>query len=834
MSATLAAPLSAQCTNVWLPGAVPGVDGGIFAAVQWDPDGVGPVPPRLVIAGTFTQVDGVPCARIAMQDPVTGAWSPLGAGLDQGAWALCALPNGDLVVGGWFAHAGGTPAAAIARWDGTTWWPFGTGASSSVDALTVLANGDLVAGGSFQTMDGVACGGIARWNGATWASLGFAGGLGVRRLLATANGDLVVAGAFAQGGLNRIARWNGTTWSNLGGGASAIVFDVVELGNGDLLAGGNFAQIGGQAATRLARWNGSAWSAVPSSFGFGVWCLQLLANGDVLAIGAPSNQQHRIDRWDGVSWTNLGSGPGIVSVAGSLELANGDLVVAGPFTDFAGVAAPGLARWSPGGWSAWWTSSAFGAGFDGSVKALAVAANGDVVAAGSFVTAGGVVANRIARWDGTAWTALGSGLDGPANAAVFLPDGSLVVAGSFTTAGGVPAAGLAIWDGVAWSQLGGGVFLGEVQALAVTPDGYLVAGGRFTPDLALLQTCIALWDGASWSALGSGITGASLPVGAAATVNSLAVLANGDLVAGGLFTEAGGAPALCIARWNGIAWSQFGAGANGSVLAFAELASGDLIVGGAFDVAGGAPASRIAFLHVASSTWVPLGGGTDQPVRAVAVTPNGDVIAAGDFTIAGGTPASRIARWNGNTWSPIAGADWPVYCLQRVAGDDLVAAGDFTTVGGVVSPRIARLTTTCPASAVAAGLGCPSSGGNNLLVAASPPWVDATFHTVGTGLPTVAIVATLTSFSSIPQGAVPLALAFPQAGPGCDVLVAPDILGALVTTTGSAASAMYLPNVPPLVGMTFFHQMVPIELDGSGAWVSVTATNALSITPGAF
>jgi hypothetical protein len=66
------------------------------------------------------------------------------------------------------------------------------------------------------------------------------------------------------------------------------------------------------------------------------------------------------------------------------------------------------------------------------------------------------------------------------------------------------------------------------------------------------------------------------------------------------------------------------------------------------------------------------------------------------------------------------------------------------------------------------------------------------------------------------------------------VLVAPDILGALVTTTGSATSALFLPNTPPLVGVTFYHQMVPIELDLAGNWVAVTATNALQLVAGTF
>ena len=43
-----------------------------------------------------------------------------------------------------------------------------------------------------------------------------------------------------------------------------------------------------------------------------------------------------------------------------------------------------------------------------SVYALAVSGT-DLYAGGHFTTAGGVTANYIAKWDGSAWSALGSG-----------------------------------------------------------------------------------------------------------------------------------------------------------------------------------------------------------------------------------------------------------------------------------------------------------------------------------------------------------------------------------------------------------------------------------------
>ena len=43
--------------------------------------------------------------------------------------------------------------------------------------------------------------------------------------------------------------------------------------------------------------------------------------------------------------------------------------------------------------------------------ALAVSGT-NLYAGGDFTTAGGVPANHIAKWNGSAWSALGSGIDG--------------------------------------------------------------------------------------------------------------------------------------------------------------------------------------------------------------------------------------------------------------------------------------------------------------------------------------------------------------------------------------------------------------------------------------
>ena len=123
------------------------------------------------------------------------------------------------------------------------------------------------------------------------------------------------------------------------------------------------------------------------------------------------------------------------------------------------------------------------------VYALAVGPDGSLYAGGSFTTAGGVAASAIARWDGGAWYSLATGMGGDVYFYVYAltagPDISLYAGGKFTTAGGVVANHIARWDQLtsSWHALGSGMS-GQsddsyVNAMAVRPDGSLYAGGRF-------------------------------------------------------------------------------------------------------------------------------------------------------------------------------------------------------------------------------------------------------------------------------------------------------------------------------------------------------------------
>jgi hypothetical protein len=84
----------------------------------------------------------------------------------------------------------------------------------------------------------------------------------------------------------------------------------------------------------------------------------------------------------------------------------------------------------------------------------------------------------------------------------------------------------------------------EVDALTVY-NGELIAGGYFTTAGGVSANNIARWNGTTWQPLGTGMGGDSHP-----RVSALMVY-NDELIAGGYFTTAGGNVSANWARWRG-------------------------------------------------------------------------------------------------------------------------------------------------------------------------------------------------------------------------------------------------------------------------------------------
>ncbi len=491
--------------------------------------------------------------------------------------------------------------------------------------------------------------------------------------------------------VNFVARWNGSAWSALGSGIYTFnalpIYAFAVLPGGDLIAGGGFTIAGNVMAYRVARWDGAAWSSLGtgisnmSPYSPAVLALAVLPDGDLVVGGeftsiggVPVNY---IARWNGSSWSALGSGMNPHGPVRALAvLPNGDLVAGGAFSTAGGVPVNYVARWNGLEWSP--LGSGMNAG--GYVNALAVLPNGDLVAGGQFGTAGGQLVNYIARWNGSAWSALGTGMDGYVNALAVLPSGDLVAGGRFGTAGGAyQTSAIARWNGAAWSAVTYGIYEGQVMALTVLPDGDLVVGGTFTSAGGVAANEVARWNGSAWSALGAGMN--RFDISSNAFVEALAVLPSGDLVAGGAFTTYNGAPGNFIARWNGSEWSALGAGMAGiptdtAVCALTVLASGDLVVGGAFQTAGesvSASLARYSFGGTAPEV-------TGQPAGALAC-----MSGSASFHVAGAGTAPLSYQWqvqySGGWLSLTDGAGVPIG--PSYAGNVQGSSTSQLTVGSV-------------------------------------------------------------------------------------------------------------------------------------------------------
>jgi hypothetical protein len=571
-----------------------------------------------------------------------------------------------LIAGGSFTSAGGTDAANIARWDGSSWNAIGSGIDGPVRAFTEHL-GALVVGGNFHNAGGISARSIVRWTGDEWSDIG--GVEGNVYALRVHNQDLYIGGEFQNAGgvtARNIVRWNGF-WNPLGGGVTGGAVRAMSTYNGNLIVGGTFTQ----PYTWIARWDGVTWSSMLGIFS----PVYAMANWNGLLYVSPSGE---FRAWNGQSWTDLGTFAGYVFNV--LVVYRNELIVGGSFaaTPSPRVQAPNITRWDGSVWRP------LGAGLKGAAYDM-IEYEGELLAGGFFSLFDKRNPSDMLRWNGTSWTAWSG--DFGINALIEL-EGDLIVAGGFHEINGVPAIHIAHWNGGEWLAFGDGLEVSNrgsgVQALVVYRNE-LVAAGDFDHSGSTSINHIARWDGTAWSTLGGGL-GVS---GNYAIVYDLAVF-NDELIAGGTFSTADGVPANRIARWNGSEWAPLGNGLDRPAHALTVF-DGALVAGGDFTIAGDVPANRIARWD--GVDWSPLGDGVDGLVESLAVH-RGELVAGGSFLAAGGQSTPGLAKWDGNTWSGLGTGiygryDQIVNALYTYNGD-LWVGGEFTVAGGQAASSIAR------------------------------------------------------------------------------------------------------------------------------------------------
>ena len=442
-----------------------GVDGNVYALAS----GTG----KLYAGGEMRRAGGGLVDRVASWDGK--AWAPLGGGVDDWVWAIAPAPQAaagttappdDVFVGGWFLAARNKTEQLldtrhIARWDTKSeqWAALGGGTDGTVYAID-FGNDRIYAGGDFKTafnsdFSKVAANNIAAWDGQAWNPLG--GGFnGVVYDIAfnTADDSLYAVGWFTKAynfleadgpqpaagaetteiEANRVARWTGSKWEPLNGGVNNRAYAVM-LDGDKVYVAGDFSMAGDVVTYRTVSWSGGQWQRFGPEWNNRVYALEKsqagIFVGGMFSSGGKTSRSAYFSFYDGSGWPD--TGVNLNNWVHTVKVIGDDFYV--------------------GGWFDWATNP------DGTV----------------------VKAERIAKWDGTTWSALGTGVSGTIIPSVYTIeniDGQIYAGGNFLAAGNASSRYVARWDGKEWHPLAVGVN-DRVYKLAAQGQ-YLYLGGMFT------------------------------------------------------------------------------------------------------------------------------------------------------------------------------------------------------------------------------------------------------------------------------------------------------------------------------------------------------------------
>src|SRR5947208_1187840 len=127
-----------------------------------------------------------------------------------------------------------------------------------------------------------------------------------------------------------------------------------------------------------------------------VFCTLALAVNWSSCLAAAENSPFSDANWISMGGVTGANGPVHAIAAGG----SGNLYIGGAFSIVGDVFAANIAKWDGSSWSA------LGSGLKGAVVAVAVSGS-NVYAGSSFTAPGGSFGNYVAKWNGSNWSALG-------------------------------------------------------------------------------------------------------------------------------------------------------------------------------------------------------------------------------------------------------------------------------------------------------------------------------------------------------------------------------------------------------------------------------------------
>ncbi len=307
-------------------------------------------------------------------------WAPVGTGAGSAVYALEVF-NDALYSGGTFTQIGGVTSSSyfLARWDGSQW-------SKAANLTTFMAADGLYAN---DTALYIGDGGRVRfWNGTNLFNLtGVSSSSFNSSVYSMAHfHDTLYVGGFFSTPFSRVARWDGSAYGPLTSGCNAQVTDLLPF-DGQLFVGGNFTLAGDSVVNHTALWNGSAWNRMGAGVNDDVFTHCIFQ--DTLYIGGRFTQANgmpasRVAKWNGSQWVKVGGT--LNDYVTAMTVYRDQLYIGGAFTLPNHIARLSGTAWMP-----------VGTGCNDKVRTMEVY-HDSLFVGGSFTTAGGIPAQRIAKW----------------------------------------------------------------------------------------------------------------------------------------------------------------------------------------------------------------------------------------------------------------------------------------------------------------------------------------------------------------------------------------------------------------------------------------------------
>jgi uncharacterized delta-60 repeat protein len=325
---------------------------------------------------------------------------------------------------------------------------------------------------------------------------------------------------------------------------------------------------------------------------------------------------------------------------------DGKVVIAGDFSLVGGQPRPGIARLNANGT----VDLAFAPGAAVGVSSVAVQADGKILLGGFFTSVGGQTRNNIARLnaDGTLDATFNPNVNGPVNVITPLADGRIYLGGAFTLVGGQPRSNIARLhaDGSVgtFNTTSQGLTLNrEVYCIVPQTDGKIIVAGDFTSAGSSNRVARINDDGSLDTSFVADVDN---------LVGVLALQPDGKVLIGGYFTEAGGLPLASLARLlpNGAPDADYTPNLDqivgtpyATVESIALQADGKALVVGHFSEVGGLPWQRIArFLADGTLDTSFINAGATTLPTGVMLKPDGSVLVLGSFN--GGSGVTGIGQ----------------------------------------------------------------------------------------------------------------------------------------------------------------------------------------------